>query len=103
MEGQRRREDKPVVICLFNWLRCSEERGMIILALSLDRVQAPGLEQGLQATQYGAAEGACALPFTREGLLGREGGSGDGPGGSKPWSEAAFALRHLRNFKTVIQ
>ena len=40
---------------------------MIILALSLDRVQAPGLEQGLQATQYGAAEGACALPFTREG------------------------------------
>lgn len=41
MEGQRR-EDKPVVICLFNWLRCSEERGVIILALSLDRVQAPG-------------------------------------------------------------
>ena len=73
MEGQRRREDKPVVICLFNWLRCSEERGMIILALSLDRVQAPGLEQGLQATQYGAADGACALPFTRVGLLGGRG------------------------------
>ena len=46
MEGQRRRDDKPVVICLFNWLKCSEERGVIILALGLDRVQAPGRGAG---------------------------------------------------------
>lgn len=96
MEEQRRREDKPVVICLFNWLKCSEERGVIILALGLDRVQAPG--HGAGAAQYGAAEGACALPFTREGLLGREGSSGDGPGGSKTWSEAAFASPAFKKF-----
>ena len=41
-EGQRRREDKPAVICLFNWLRHSEESCVVILALGLDQVQAPG-------------------------------------------------------------
>lgn len=95
MEGQRR-EDKPVVICLFNWLRCSEERGVIILALSLDRVQAPG------HAVWGCRGGLCSALHPGR-TPGEGGGSGDGPGGSKTWSEAAFALRHLRNFKTVIQ
>ena len=69
---------------------------MIILALGLDRVQALG--HGAGAVQYGAAEGACALPFTREGPLGREGSSGDGLGGSKMWSEAAFASPAFKKF-----
>lgn len=29
-EEQRRREDKPVVICLFNWLKSSEESCAVI-------------------------------------------------------------------------
>lgn len=42
IEEQGRREDKPAVICLFNWLKCSKESCVVILALGLDRVQAPG-------------------------------------------------------------
>lgn len=30
--GQRKREDKAVVICLFNWLTCLEENCVVILA-----------------------------------------------------------------------
>lgn len=33
-----------MVICLFNWLKCSEESCAVILAVGLDRVQAPGRE-----------------------------------------------------------
>lgn len=59
-EGQRRREDKPVVICLFNWLESSEESCVVILALGLDRVQAPGF-----GPIVWAAEGGPGLLFTR--------------------------------------
>lgn len=54
--GQRKREDKAVVICLFNWLTCSEENCVVILALGLDGVQAPGSE----LAQCGAAGGSWA-------------------------------------------
>ena len=101
MEEQRRREDKPVVICLFNWLKCSEERGVIILALGLDRVQAPG--HGAGAVQYGAAEGACAPPFTREGPLGGRAALEMGWEAAKRGQRRLLLLQHLRNFKTVIQ
>lgn len=91
MSGQRRREDKLAVICLFNWLKCSEE-SCVILALGLDGVQAPGL--GRLAGQSGAAEGGPGLPFTQER---------DRVGGSNTWSEAAFTSLAFQKFKTVTQ
>lgn len=97
-EGQRRREDKLVVICLFNWLKCWEESCVVILALGLDRVQAPGFG----SAQWGAVERGPGLPFTREGPLGED-GSGDRVGGSNTWLEAAFTSPAFQKFKTVIQ
>lgn len=83
-EEQGRREDKPAVICLFNWLKCSKENFVVILALGLDRVQAPGF--GLAAW----AAGGPGLPFPRR-LTG--------------WEAAARSQRwlllswHFRNLK----
>lgn len=87
-----------MVICLFNWLKCWEESCVVIRALKLDWVQAPGFGPA----QWEAAEGGPGLPFTREGPLGEK-DSGDRVGGSNTWSEAAFASLAFQKFKTVIQ
>lgn len=85
-EGQRRREDKSVLICLFNWLKCSEESCAVIPAVRLDRVQAPGF----RPAQREAAEGGpSALPQEADGVAGRS-----------PRSEAAFASPAFQKFKT---
>lgn len=51
-KGERSRGGGKIslLICLFNWLKCSEENCVVILALGLDPVQAPGFGQpcGLQ-------------------------------------------------------
>lgn len=88
-EGQRRREDKPVVICLFNWLRCSEESCVVILARA-----GPGPSARLQACAVWGCRGGPSLPFGR---------AGDRVGGSGSWSEVAFASPAFQKFKTVIQ
>lgn len=85
-----------MVVCLFNWLKCSEESGVFILPLGLDQVQAPA--GGAGAVQCGAAGGDCALPFTREGPLG-------GTARETGWEAATrgqrrlLLLRHFRNLK----
>lgn len=92
--------DKPAVICLFNWLKRSEESGgVVILAQALDRIQAPGLG----TARRGLQREALLCPSPRRGPWrggGGGGGLGDRLGGSSTWLEAAFASLAFQKFKT---
>lgn len=82
-EEQRRGEDKPVVICLFNWLKSSEESCAVIPARA-----GPGPSASLAGSV--GCRGGPGLPFAR-----RETGWEAATRGQR-W---LLPLRHFRNLE----
>ena len=92
-EGQRRREDKPVIICLFNWLKCSEESCVVIRA-------GPGPSARLWPARRSAEPQREALvcPSPRRGPSGKT-VQETGWEAATRGQRRLLLLRHFRNLK----
>jgi hypothetical protein len=92
--GERRRKDKHTVICLFNWLQCSEEScAFPALGWTRSRHQTRAAHCGL----YREAGGCMPRSDLGKGM-----GSGGWVGGSNAWSQA-FVVLASQKFKIAIQ